>query len=303
MKDRKVLILTGTSSGIGHALAHKLTGSPYEVIITAREGSIKKLEEEFRPWKHCSLYPLDLTCPNSRQSFVKTIKEKYGRIDILVNNAGISFRSVVEHMSKEEEELQLETNYFGPMALIRNVLPYMRQQCSGKIINVSSVAGIMAMPTMGSYSASKFALEGASEALWYELKPWNISVSLIQIGFIHSESYKNVYWSKAAEHARDHDDEDYHIYYTCMSGFVEKLMKRSLATPEKIADGILRTVQKEHPPLRVPLTFDAHLFSWLRRLLPRSLYHWILYRNLPSIHDWERAAQRAMKPSTENHTP
>ncbi len=300
MTSRKVLILTGSSSGIGNALAHKLTETSYEVIITARKENIEQLEDEFREWDHCSVLPLDLTCPQSRNSFLNTVQQQFGRIDILVNNAGISFRSVVEHMSKEEEALQLETNYFGPMALIRSVLPLMRKQCSGRIINVSSVSGMMAMPTMGSYSASKFALEGASEALWYELKPWDISVSLIQIGFIRSESYKNVYWSKAAQLARENEGEDYHIYYKCMSGFVEKLMQRSRATPEKIANGILRTIERTSPPLRVPLTLDAHLFYWIRRLLPRPFYHWFLYNNLPCIREWEKAAHRAMISHSEN---
>jgi short-subunit dehydrogenase len=184
-------------------------------------------------------------------------------------------------MDTSEEELQMATNYFGPLGLIREVLPSMRAKHSGQIINVSSVGGMMAMPTMGSYSASKFALEGASEALWYELKPWGISVSLIQPGFINSNSFRKVYRS-----AKSRSISDYSEYYKNMGGFVEKLMLRTSATPLSVASKILKVIEKGSSPLRVPATIDAHLFSWLRRLLPREMYQQILFRCLPNVKAW-----------------
>jgi len=101
-------------------------------------------------------------------------------------------------MTVADEQLQMQTNYFGPLALIRDLLPSMREKGRGKIINVSSVSGMIAMPTMASYSASKHALKGASEALWYEMKPYGINVSLIQPGFIKSNSFHNVYFSHSS---------------------------------------------------------------------------------------------------------
>ncbi len=143
----------------------------------------------------------------------------------------------------------------------------------------------MAMPTMGSYSASKFALEGASEALWYELKPWGINVTLIEPGFIHSNSFKNVYLSDKAKHSILKND-TYNIYYLSMRDFIEKIMKMAISTSGDIADKIITVVKDKNPPLRVCATIDAYFFSYLRRILPRAIYHAILYRNLPNIKKW-----------------
>jgi hypothetical protein len=206
----------------------------------------------------------------------------------LINNAGITYRAVLEHMSEADELQQLNTNFFGPMALIRLVLPGMRMRRWGRIINISSVGGMMAMPTMGSYSASKFALEGASEALWYELLPWKIAVILVQPGFINSNSFRNVYWTSKAKASLDSGD-GYAVYYRQMNGFIEKLMRRAFATPESIADKVVELIEHPNPALRIPATYDAWFFSLLRRVLPRRTYHWMLYRNLPGIEHWGQA--------------
>jgi short-subunit dehydrogenase len=116
-----------------------------------------------------------------------TIKPSPPFIFQSISRPSASYRAVVEHMSEPEEQHQFDTNYFGAVGLIRLVLPYMREIGRGKIINVSSVSGMLAMPTMGSYSASKYALEGLSEALWYEVRPLGINVSLIQPGFVKSK--------------------------------------------------------------------------------------------------------------------
>ena len=147
---------------------------------------------------------------------------------------------------------------------------------------------MMAMPTMGAYSASKFALEGASEALWYELRPWNIQVVLVQPGFVHSESFHRVRWSAGAETSATGRD-GYTVYYETMGAFIGRLMNSSLASPESIARKIMRSMEKRRPKLRVPATPDAYFFYLLRRLLPRRWYHWILYRNLPDISRWGAA--------------
>ena len=285
-QNGRVVLLTGASSGIGLALARKLTGSTYRVVATSRRNSIDKMRGELRAESENLLVrSLDVTVREDRERVVGEIAKRWGGVDILVNNAGISYRSVVEHMTTEEEQQQFAVNYFGPMALTRLVLPYMRSKRRGHIINVSSVSGMMAMPTMGAYSASKFALEGASEALWYEMRPWNIRVSLIQPGFVQSRSYKNVYKSKKSCEAL-HDDKAYAAYYRTMGEFIERLMLLSWATPESIAEKIIKTMRQRHPKLRIPATIDAHLFSIIRRILPRNLYHWVLYSNLPEIKTW-----------------
>lgn len=280
-------MITGCSSGIGLELAKRLYRSDFRVAATAREQSLAKVRqaglEEHETFR---LLPLDITQPEQRQSVVQQIESLWGGVDIIINNAGISYRAVAEHMTDEEETHQLQTNYLGPMALIRLVLPGMRAKCEGRIINISSVGGMMAMPTMSAYSASKFALEGASEALWYELRPWNIKVTLMQPGFINSNSYSRVYYSHTASQCSIDTQDPYCQYYSDMAPFVEKLMKSSRTTAEQMAKKIEKVIFDSDPPLRVPSTRDALLFFWLRRLLPRWIYHRVLYKNLPGVKGW-----------------
>ena len=139
---------------------------------------------------------------------------------------------------------------------------------------------------MGAYSASKWALEGMSEALWYEVKPWNIRVSLIEPGFINSGGFENVRFTGQSREGLSRVSDPYFTHYATMSAFIAKIMRRTWATSDSVAKTILHTLERKHPPLRVPATLDAHLFALLRRLLPRRLYHAVLYRSLPGIRRW-----------------
>lgn len=289
--DTPVVLVTGASSGIGLALARCLWQSRYRAVLTARQSSLEALAGQgFADTGQCLVRPLDVTNAAEREEVIGQVETRWGGVDVLINNAGIAYRSVIEHLSEEEELAQLQTNYFGPLALIRLVLPGMRAKRWGRIVNVSSVSGMMAMPTMGAYSASKFALEGASEALWYELRPWNIKVTLVQPGFVHSTSFTRVRWSRRARQSVETADE-YSIYYEKMSLFIERLMRTAFSTPERIAARILEAVEMGDPPLRLSATPDARFFALLRRLLPRRLYHWVLYKNLPGIEEWGHPPQ------------
>lgn len=283
-----VILVTGTSSGIGLEIIRKLHRMDgFRVVATARASSLHKLGEQgFFDTDRFRIRALDVTAAEERMRIMDEILRDWGGVDVLINNAGISYRAVVEHMSDEEEVHQIDTNFLGAMALIRLALPEMRKRRQGRIINVSSVGGMMAMPTMSSYSASKFALEGASEALWYELQPWNIHVTLVQPGFIRSDSFRHVYYSKRSQTGRMDPQDPYQKYYQAMAPFVERLMARSTSNAEAVAVKIVRLITRRNPPLRYPATLDAHLFYWLRRLLPRRLYHHILYRCLPEIDTW-----------------
>jgi len=284
---KKVILVTGASTGIGLALAKILIrDTQHHIVLCCRESSLDRFEHEginasSRLW----LRVLDVTDFDRQQKIVDEINEVLGGVDILVNNAGVSFRSVIEDMTAENASEQFRVNFFGPMNLVRLVLPLMRKKHTGQIINVSSVGGMMAMPTMGTYSASKFALEGASECLWYEMQPWNISVNLIEPGFVNSNSFRHVkYTSKAAKSAADKAS-PYYKYYYHMGRFVEKQMTRSWSTPESIAVKILKVINTQSKTLRIPVTMDAWFFYFLRRVLPRWLYHKILYHSLPYTHD------------------
>ena len=287
MKDElPTLVITGASSGIGLAWAKKMAmhTDRYRIVLSAREHSIHSLKKLIHgPGIDHRI--LELTEPQSCETFITGILADYGGIDILINNAGISYRTVVEHLDHDEESQQMRTNFFGPLQLIRMVLPYMRSQHHGRIINVSSVGGMMAMPTMGIYSASKFALEGLSESLWYEMRPWGIHVSLVQPGFVRSDSFRHVLLSQAAQHAIDSKG-TYYNYYLHMGKFIERLMKKATATPDKVADQIIKLLDSNSPSLRSSVGLDAHFFGLLRRWLPRGIYHRLLYSLLPGIHRW-----------------
>jgi short-subunit dehydrogenase len=286
-KDDRVVLVTGGTTGIGLTLVKKLHQMNFRVVATARNSSLPRFEQHgLTENERFLIRPLDVTKLVEHSKIINEICRTWGSIDVLVNNAGIAYRAVMEEMYPAGERIQFATNYFGPMHLIRLVLPFMREQRRGHIINVSSVGGMMAMPTMGAYSASKFALEGASEALWYELRPWGIHISLIQPGFVHSNSFQNVRLTEKTRRTLKNDGSPYYAYYANMLPFIERMMNFSPTTPEKIAARIIRTMKQRNPRLRIPATPDAWLFYWLRRLLPRRLYHYVLYRGLPKIDTW-----------------
>lgn len=282
----KIILITGCATGLGKALVDVLSQNPrYKLIVTARAHRLEALKEMFQESQALIIRELDVTNESNIFSLVNEIANKWGRIDVLVNNAGICYRSVVEHMDRESEMIQLETNYLGPMALIRSVLPIMREQMSGHIVNISSVSGMVSMPTMGSYSASKHALEGATESLWYEAKPYGIKVSLVEPGFINSDSFKNILLPKKAKLSAKlkgpHSE-----YYSSMSPFIESLMKWAFATPESIAHKVEKLIAKSNPPLRTRVTLDAIVFSFLRKLLPEFMFHKVMFLLLPGSRLW-----------------
>jgi hypothetical protein len=284
------VLITGASTGLGLALARRLLRvTDHRLILTARAGSMGRFAEAgIVDDERVAVRTLDVTHDAERRAVIDECEARWGGVDVLVNNAGVAYRSVLEHVTETEFLDQMEVNYVGPVELARLALPSMRRKRAGRIINVSSVGGMMAMPTMAIYSASKFALEGATESLYYEVKPWRIKVTLIQPGFIHSSSFENVRLTRESAHSIDDLDEAYHRHYEHMAPFIARLMRLARATPETIARRIVRTMHRRWPPLRVPVTFDAAVFGWMRRWLPRPLYHWLLYRSLPGVKQWGR---------------
>jgi short-subunit dehydrogenase len=291
-RDRQTLLVTGASTGLGLAIARRLIArTDHRLVLTARESSLARfaaagIHESERIW----LRPLDVTAGRQRAAVVAEI-EAAGGVDVLINNAGVAYRAVLEHVTERELLAQLQVNFLGPMELAREVLPGMRARRFGKIVTVSSVGGMMAMPTMAIYSASKFALEGACEARFYEVRPFGVRVSLVQPGFIRSRVFERVRYTAESAHARDDVADAYHPHYESMSGFIERLMRRTFADHEQVARVVVKTALRRRPPLRVSATFDAFLFSLLRRALPRTLYHAMLYRALPGVRGWGGAAQ------------
>lgn len=174
----QVVLITGCSTGIGRDLAQRLTQAGYTVVATARKiETLGSLQAALK-------LQLDVTQKESIRQAVDRVIERFGHIDVLVNNAGYAQIGPVEELSDYQIQQMFDVNVFGATRMVRAVVPYMRQQTSGRIINISSIAGKMVTPVNGSYSASKFALEAFTDALRWELNPFNIQVILIEPGAI-----------------------------------------------------------------------------------------------------------------------
>ena len=177
------MLITGCSSGIGAATAARLAAGGWTVYATARRPeTLAELEA-----KGCQMLALDVTDEASRQAAVDAVVEAEGAVGVLVNNAGYSQSGAVESVPDERVRAQFETNVFGPLALCRLVLPGMREQGWGKVVNVSSMGGRFTFPGGGLYHASKYALEALSDAMRFELKGFGVDVILIEPGLIRTE--------------------------------------------------------------------------------------------------------------------
>lgn len=293
--ERPVVVLTGASRGLGLAIARHLERlGRYRLVLTARESSLPRFSAQgLLQHQHLWIAPLDVTKDAERVALVDAITERWGRVDVLINNAGVMMRAVVEHVQETDRLYQMNVNHQAPIELTRLVLPGMRNRRFGRIINVSSVGGMMAMPTMSVYSASKFALEGVSEALRYEVRPWNIYVTLLQPGFINSDSFEQVQMTAQSRTALQNENSPYHAHYKYMAGFIARIMRIVPSTPESVAAKVVKVIEQKRPPLRVSGTIDAFLFAALRRLLPQAIYHEILYRALPGISQWGKPSRRS----------
>jgi hypothetical protein len=283
----QVVLITGASVGVGLEIARLLRGTGRHLILTARPASLGRFADVgFSDAENVWIRPLDVRDRTAQEALVAEAESRLGGIDVLVNNAGISYRSVVEHVTDRERLEQMEVNFLSVMALTVRCLPSMRRKRAGKILAISSVGGMMAMPTMAVYSASKFALEGAYEALYYEVRPWGIRVTLIQPGFINSDGHEKVAFTDRAMASLAHPEDPYHAHYTHMQGFVGRLMRTVGQSPRHVAHQVVRAINRRHPPLRMAGTCDAWAFGAMRRFLPRPVYHAVLYRGLPGISKW-----------------
>lgn len=232
---QKVALVTGGSSGIGEATARKLAALGFKTYAAARRlDRMEHLKAE-----GVGVLSLDLTDEKSIAACIKTIENEVGGIDVLVNNAGYGALGSVEEMPMEEARHQVEVNLFGLIAITRLVIPHMRAQRSGRIINVSSIGGVGASPYIGWYHATKFGLEGISSSLRQELNPFGVDVSIIRPGAVATE------WADiAAENLmRVSGNGPYalairRMYDMFRSGRLEKMAAR----PEDIADVIAHAV-------------------------------------------------------------
>ena len=244
---QKVAIVTGCSSGIGHEISLILARNGFTTYATMRnlqKGSdLKSIAEDEKLPLHFA--QLDVTDENSVKKAIQTIHDEAGRIDILVNNAGYGLTGAFEDLSLDEIKTQYETNVFGLIRTTQSVLPIMRKQRSGLIVNISSGAGRFGFPTGSAYVSTKFAVEGLTESMSYELEPFGIKVILIEPGVIKTNFFNS---SVLAKKSQDPNSP----YATLMKGMedsVDKMMENA-STPQYVAEVVLDAITNENPKLR-----------------------------------------------------
>jgi len=237
----QVRLITGCSTGFGREIALAALTKGACVAATARKvESIRDICNAF-PDRSIAV-PLDVTKSDQIETAVAKVIAHFGRIDVLVNNAGYGYVAAVEEGEEEEVRALFETNFFGPLAVTKAVLPHMRARRAGRIINNSSQAGLMANPGTGYYSASKFALEGLMEALGKELEPFNICVTSVQPGPFRTD------WSgRSMRRARRHIT-DYDEHVGARLDMIAAMDGRQPGDPKRGADAFLMLAQMEDPP-------------------------------------------------------
>ena len=255
VQQQKVAIITGSSSGIGHATALLLARNRFHTYATMRniKKSVDIMEIANRERLPLQVIQLDVNDDTSiRNSIEKVISEKQ-RIDLLVNNAGYGLVGAFEDLSVEEIKSQFETNFFGVIRLTQQVLPIMRKQKSGTIVNVSSGAGRIGFPGMSAYVSSKFALEGLSESMSYELEPFGIKSVIIEPGVIRTNFKKNAVMSKKL--LDDSFISPYSSIIQKMDASITSIIEHA-TPPEEVAKAILHVVTSNNPELRFPVGND-----------------------------------------------
>jgi short-subunit dehydrogenase len=262
----KAVLITGCSSGIGRASALELVRSGWTVYATARRPeTIADLREA-----GCQTLALDVTDEDSMRAAVDAVEQAQGAVGVLINNAGYSQSGAIETVPIEAMRRQFETNVFGLVRLTQLVLPKMRAQRWGKIVNVGSMGGRLSFPGAGSYHATKYALEAISDAMRFELRGFGIDVVLLEPGLITTE-FGDAASASMAEVGGAPDDPYAHFNATVgavTQGAYEGPMARLGAGPERVAKIIRRAITRRRAPTRITITPSAKLSIATRRLLP-----------------------------------
>lgn len=274
-----IALVTGSASGFGRLIALELARVGYYVLASMR--NIEKADdllssaEEYGVQDNIEVISLNVTDKRSIQQAVARAKE-LGRIDLLVNNAGFAMSGFVEEVSIEEYQKQFETNFFGVIAVTQQFLPIMRRQRSGKIINMSSISGLIGFPGLSPYVASKHALEGLSEALRIELKPYHIDVCLIEPG-----SYQTNIWTTGRVDANQSNRKDspYYDLRERLESYINHGMPH-YGNPAEVAQLVVRIAKENKPRLRYKVGKGTQLTYIVKKLLPWRLWEKLLLKQL-----------------------
>ena len=265
----KVTLVTGATDGLGRAAALLLAERGYRVFAGGRNAERIQALQQLAEKRKLPLEAIELdVCDEaSVERCVAQIERTAGPVEVLVNNAGIAIAAIMEEITLADLHKQFATNFFGLVRVTQRVLPGMRGQLRGRIINMSSIAGKMTMPLFGPYSSSKHAVEAASDAMRLELYPFGIHVALIEPGYIPTSLNRNAAELSSA-YAKNASRSPYAPIYQKFFGAWEKTMKAAHYTPEDCARVIVRAIEDTPPRARYPVTRGAKAGVIMRRLLP-----------------------------------
>jgi NAD(P)-dependent dehydrogenase (short-subunit alcohol dehydrogenase family) len=249
-RSNRVWLITGASSGLGRALAEAVLGRGERAAVTARNPE-RLLEFIERYPAQAIVLELDVTQPDQPRDVVAQTVERFGRIDVLVNNAGYGLLGAVEELDFTQFRRQFETNLFGLVNVTRTVLPIMRRARSGRIVNLSSVGGIRAIAGFSAYNASKFAVEGFSEALAQEVATLGITVTIVEPGRFRTD------WAGRSLEVAPSTIADYLPTIGVIRQQMNRVNGHQEGDPVRGADAIIQAVDTQRPPLRLALGADA----------------------------------------------
>lgn len=269
--QKKKILITGCSSGIGRDLVGELLNAGHIVIASMRQTENRRnifLKELTKYPDQIFVQELDVCKDLDRKNTAELINSKFsGHLDGLINNAGFGVFGALEDISEEQIRLQMEVNFFGLTLLCKELLPALRK-AGGRIINISSVLGYSALPLSSMYCASKYAIEGLSEALYHELKPFNVKVCLLEPGGHKTNFRENMLLAKDSSS----EESSYFPYTKNYCLMLEKKINKEGTSANNISKKVLKLLNSSSPPLRTPSGFDAVSVYWLKKLLPERIF-------------------------------
>lgn len=300
-KNQKVAVVTGSSTGIGYETSLALANNGYFTYATVRDIQKSKELERITHVKNIPLKIIEMNVDNdnSVKDTIEKITSEYGRIDILVNNAGYGLFGALEDLEMNEIKKQFETNVFGIMRVIKNVLPAMRLQRTGIIVNISSISGLAGIPSQSAYAGTKFAVEGLSESLSYELEPFGIKIVLVEPGVINTEFVQDLVVPTDRygidKNRNQINISNFNTGNTSFSFYHDTIKKflsfyysamRNAPHPRIVADEIIQAIEKVSnetnamPIIRIAVGNDSKKYSKLKKELQDNEFHKVIRGDL-----------------------
>ena len=280
--NKKIAVITGASSGFGLLTTIELAKKDYFVIATMRnlkkQVNLLSQANQLNLQQNIKIQQLDVTDQNSLHNFQLFLKG-INKVDLLINNAGYANGGFVEEIPVEEYGKQFETNLFGAISITQLVLPYMREQQSGKIINISSISGQIGFPGLSPYVSSKYALEGWSESLRLEVKPFGIDVALVEPG-----SYNTNIWEVGKQLATNQSDTT-----SPYKEYMDKIQKHinsgsdTFGNPIDVAKKIVDIAEAKRTTLRYPIGKGVKFMILAKKILPWRLWEYLVLRSFKKM--------------------